>query len=321
VSTAAPFIALDVGTTHTRAWLVAGERVLAERRAPVGVRDTARDRSNARLQAALAEVIQAVEREGGRVGDPIVASGMIGSTLGLGDVPHVDVPAGVAELARAVQPLATNSLHDRPIWIVPGVRTRDPGGPALADVMRGEETLCLGALATGSLRPGGTLVSIGSHWKRIATDADGRVTGSRSSLGGELAEVVKSGTVIAEAVPEAWPARLASDAIARGQDLARRVGLPRALFELRLDQLAGSTTPENRLAVLVGAVIGADLTDWPASSHSGRWAVAGAPPLAEVWAAALEARGYDVVRIGRPEAEQAQRAGLREIAQRAGILP
>jgi 2-dehydro-3-deoxygalactonokinase len=321
VSTAAPFIALDVGTTHTRAWLVAGERVLAERRAPVGVRDTARDRSNARLQAALAEVIQAVEREGSRVGGPIVASGMIGSTLGLADVPHVDVPAGVADLARRVQPVATNSLHDRPIWIVPGVRTRDPGRAALADVMRGEETLCLGALATGSLRPGDTLVSIGSHWKRISTDVDGRVAGSRSSLGGELAEVVKSWTVLAEAVPESWPARLAPDAIAQGQELSRRVGLPRALFELRLDQLAGSTSPENRLAVLVGAVIGADLTDWPASSHSCRWAVAGAPPIADVWAAALEARGYDVVRIGRPEAEQAQRVGLRKIAQRAGILP
>ena len=82
--------------------------------------------------------------------------------------------------------------------------------------MRGEETLCLGALATGSLRPGDTLVSTGSHWKRISTDADGRVTGSRSSLGGELAEVVKSWTVIAEAVPEAWPERLAPEAIARG---------------------------------------------------------------------------------------------------------
>jgi 2-dehydro-3-deoxygalactonokinase len=320
VSTAAPFIALDVGTTHTRAWLVAGERVLSERRAPVGVRDTARDRSNTRLQAALAEVIRAVERDGGRVGSPIVASGMIGSTLGLGDVPHVDVPAGVADLARAVQPVATNTLHDRPIWIVPGVRTRDPNRAALADVMRGEETLCLGALATGSIRPGDTLVSIGSHWKRIATDPEGRVTGSRSSLGGELVEVVKSWTVIAEAVPETWPERLAPDAIARGQDLFRRVGLPRSLFELRLDQLAGSTSPESRLAVLVGAVLAADLTDWPASSDSGRWAVAGAPPLAEVWAAALEARGYDVVRIDRPEAEQSQRVGLREIAEHAGLL-
>jgi 2-dehydro-3-deoxygalactonokinase len=320
VSTAAPFIALDVGTTHTRAWLVAGDSVLAERRAPVGVRDSARDRSNARLQAALAEVIQAVERDGGRVGSPIVASGMIGSSLGLGDVPHVDGPAGVADLARAVKPLATNGLHDRPIWIVPGVRTRDPGRAALADVMRGEETLCLGALETGSIRPGDTLVSIGSHWKRIATDADGRVTGSRSSLGGELAEVVKSWTVIAEAVPEMWPARLDGEAIARGQDLTRRVGLPRALFELRLNQLAGSTSPEYRLGVLVGAVIGADLTDWPASSHSGRWAVTGAPPIAEVWATALDARGYDVVRIDRPEAEQAQRVGLREIAHRAGRL-
>jgi 2-dehydro-3-deoxygalactonokinase len=316
------FVALDVGTTHTRAWLVGGgDAIVAERRTSVGVRDTARDRSNARLLAALAEVVQAVERASGRAGCPIVASGMIGSSLGLCDVPHVDAPAGIGDLARAVRPVKASGPVDRPIWIVPGVRTRAGGAASLADVMRGEETLCLGALACGLIHPGDTLVSIGSHWKRIATDVDGRVAGSRSSLGGELVEVVKSATVIAEAMPDAWPARLADDAVARGLELSRPVGLPRLLFELRLDQLAGSTSPEHRLAVLVGGVIGADLADWPLSSGPGRWAVAGAPPLAEVWAAVLDARGHQVVRIGRPEAERAQRVGLRLIAQRAGILP
>jgi 2-keto-3-deoxy-galactonokinase len=96
--------------------------------------------------------------------------------------------------------------------------------------------------------------------------------------------------------------------------------LPRALFELRLDQLAGSLTPDDRLGFLVGAVIGADLEDWPAPSHDRRLAVAGGSPVADAWALVLEGRGHRVVRIAKADAERGQRAGLRQIALRAGVL-
>jgi 2-keto-3-deoxy-galactonokinase len=42
------FICIDTGTTNTRVWLTAGGRVLAQARAGVGVRDTARDGSPTR---------------------------------------------------------------------------------------------------------------------------------------------------------------------------------------------------------------------------------------------------------------------------------
>ena len=316
------FLALDVGTTHTRAWLVAGDVVLAERRAAVGVRITARDGSSVRLRAALAEVIQAVEQDSDHAGGPIVASGMIGSSLGLRNVPHVAAPADLEDLAAALQPVEAADIVDRPIWIVPGVRTLEAGDERqLGDVMRGEETLCLGELACGLVEPGDTLVSIGSHWKRIAIDVTGRVAGSRSSLGGELVDAVKSTTVIAEAVRESWPSHLAHDAVERGADLCRRVGLPRALFQLRLDQLTGGTTLDDRLAILVGAVIGADLADWTeVPPRGGRLVVAGAPPVADAWAVILEERGRHVVRMATADAERAQRAGLQQIALRAELL-
>src|SRR3954467_2168080 len=158
------YLALDVGTTHTRGWLVADDVVLAERRAAVGVRDTARDGSNVRLRAALAEVIHAVEHENDYAGGPILASGMIGSSLGLCDVPHVGAPADLHDLAAPMQRAEADDGVERPIWIVPGVRTIEAGhARQLGDVMRGEETLCLGALARGLVQPGDTLVSIGSH--------------------------------------------------------------------------------------------------------------------------------------------------------------
>ncbi len=314
------FIALDVGTTHSRAWLVADDEVLAERRAAIGVRDTARDRSNARLHAALAEIIEDVERYGGAAGCPVIASGMIGSSLGLRDVPHLNAPASTDDLARRLQPVDAGAPLDRRIWIVPGVRTRGTQSAPLADVMRGEETLCVGALGCGLLAPGDTLVSIGSHWKRITVDGDGRVAWSRSSLGGELVEAVKSTTVIAEAVPQGWPSHLARPALAAGAGTCARVGLPRALFELRLDQLADVTAPDDRLAFLVGAIIGADLSDWPPSSHDERWAIVGAVPVADAWVAMLDERGHRVVRIATEDAERAQRNGLRLLALGAGIL-
>jgi 2-dehydro-3-deoxygalactonokinase len=314
------FIALDVGTTNTRGWLVSDDAVLAERRVRVGVRDTARERSNARLLAGLAEVIAGIERDGGCAASAIVASGMIGSSLGLLDVPHVDAPAGADDLARDLRPIDPGAPIDRQVWIVPGVRTPAGEGRSLRDVMRGEETLCIGALACGLLGPGDTLVSIGSHWKRIAIDKDGRVASSRTSLGGELVDAIKSTTVVAEAVPSEWPSKLARNALARGADLCHRVGLPRALFELRLDQLAARTDPEDRLAALVGAVIGADLKDWAAPPGDGRYVIAGGSAAADAWTGVLEARGYRVARIATEESERAQRAGLRQIAARAGIL-
>jgi 2-keto-3-deoxy-galactonokinase len=126
--------------------------------------------------------------------------------------------------------------------------------------------------------------------------------------------------VIADAVPQRWPSHLARPALAAGAGACARVGLPRALFELRLDQLADVTSPDDRLAFLVGATIGADLPDWPPASHDERWAVVGAVPVADAWAALLEERGHRVVRIATDDAERAQRNGLRLLALRAGIL-
>jgi 2-dehydro-3-deoxygalactonokinase len=315
------FIAIDAGTTRTRAWLVAGRDVRAERRADTGVSRTARDRSNQALAAALAGMIAALDADAGRP-VPILASGMIGSSLGLGHVPHVAGPASLDDLAAALRPVPLRGPDHRPVWIVPGVRTNtleddDPGG---GDVMRGEETTCLGAIALGLLAPGDTLVSIGSHWKRIVSDAQGRVVGSLTSMGGELVEAIRTGTLLADAVPDRWPDALPEAAIEDGIALGARAGMPRALFEVRLAQLARVGSPADRLALVTGIVVGADLAQWP-RHPSGTLVVTGARPMTEAWVQALARRGWDTVRLSLADAERAQREGLSRIGERAGVLP
>jgi len=316
------FIAIDAGTTRTRAWLVADGVVLAEQRATVGVRDTAREGSNETLVAALREMIHALDVAAPGPRPPLVASGMIGSSLGLGHVPHLPAPAGVEDLARALRPLLAPGLGDRPVWVVPGVRNAllDDDDAGDGDVMRGEETTCVGAVALGLLTPGDAFFSVGSHWKRIAVDAAGRVAGGRTSMGGEIVEALRTATILEEAVPASWPETLPDGAVDEGIALAARAGLPRAAFEVRLRQLARQGAPVDRLGLLAGIVIGTDVERWPAPLAAGRLIVAGAAPMADAWHRVLVARGWPAVRLPLEAVERAQRTGLEAIAHRAGLL-
>lgn len=138
-------------------------------------------------------------------------------------------------------------------------------------------------------------------------------------MGGELVEAVRTGTLLADAVPDAWPAALPADHVEAGIDVGARAGVPRALFEVRLAQLARAGTPVERLAMLAGIFIGADLVQWPPQA-SGRLVVTGSAPLADAWRAVLERRGWQALRLPLADAERAQRAGLAAIAARAGLL-
>ncbi len=54
------FIAIDAGTTNTRAWLVEAGQIVAFDSRPIGVRDTAKDGNNSQLQVAVRELVASV---------------------------------------------------------------------------------------------------------------------------------------------------------------------------------------------------------------------------------------------------------------------
>src|SRR5262245_2733310 len=172
-------ICVDAGTTNTRVWLTVGDQVVARAQVGVGVRDTARDGSSARLRDALRELIIQVRddaRNRGFAQSPecVIAAGMITSPLGLAEVPHVMAPAGLNDLAVATRPHGFPEITGLPILLIPGVRCgprpcdQDTAGDT--DLMRGEETLVIGLNAIGLLKPRSTLLNLGSHWKLIKLD-------------------------------------------------------------------------------------------------------------------------------------------------------
>ena len=158
---------------------------------------------------------------------------MLSSEVGLVAVPHVEAPAGLDDLARAAAVVTLPEVDDRPILVVPGVRTpaaEGPDGWFLADVMRGEECETFGACtllrAEGRIEPGRATAFLwpGSHTKLVEVDADGRITRSHTTLAGEMLQAVARHTLLAASLPADWPDELDPEAAAAGAAPSRRAG-------------------------------------------------------------------------------------------------
>jgi len=326
-------IYLDVGTTNTRAWLLDGSRIVAKAVRPIGVRDTARDRSKTRIHTAVAELIEEMRIEArdsspSAVPSCVAAAGMSSSPLGLADIPHAPAPAGIRELAASSQWLDLPEVTDLPILLVPGVRTgrkssnidsrMDSTEDSIwdTDVMRGEETLCVGLTSLGLVQPPAVLLNLGSHWKAIVVDGEARIASSLTTLSGELIHSAQTQTVLASSVIGERPEKLDYHWIEAGMKEQRRSGLPRALFCVRLLELAGQGSREDRLAFMIGAFVAADLDLFIARgvfAYNTRAAIAGSPPLAEAWRSALESMSIKAAALNPDQVDEAMLGGLRSI--------
>jgi 2-dehydro-3-deoxygalactonokinase len=312
-------LCVDAGTTNTRVWLVDGDRSLARREAAVGARDTARDGHDGKLRAALRDLISEVRGQAEKGATPglVAAAGMITSPQGLHEIPHVVAPAGATELAQAAQEHLLPDVCDLPFVFVPGVRTADvPGidaGIGATDVMRGEETLAIGLLRQGLLAAGGALLNVGSHWKLIGLDGAGRVAWSLTSLAGEMMQAVRDQTILASALPAGPLAQPDVRLLSEGMDEARRSGLARALFCVRLLELSGGSRAKGRLSFLVGAFIGADLDRLQARGAlppGTPVTISGGEKLGGAWGIALERAGCPARSLSPAQTEAGLLAGL-----------
>lgn len=324
---------VDMGTTNTRVWLASDNGVHARAQAGVGVRDTAHDggdssRVRQALSALLAEMVaRACDLPGATCTAPprcVIAAGMITSPLGLAEVPHVAAPAGLAELAAHVEQHRFPDVTELPVLLVPGVRSGpaecDPRTVGTVDVMRGEETLCVGLTELGLLQPEGMLLNLGSHWKAINLDGSSRVASSVTSMSGELVHTAQTQTILASAVPPERPTVIDEAYLEAGMWEQRRSGLARALFCVRLlEQRNDSSTPEERLSFLIGAFIAADLDALLArrllTADAARSVViTGSGAVVAAWAYALKQASIHSVALTPAQVEHALLIGLRRIA-------
>lgn len=321
-------ILLDVGSTNSRAWLVRGDQILRRETAAVGVRDSARDGSTTRVRETVRDLIAKLTSS---APVPVFAAGMITSPLGLREVPHVVAPAGIDELARGAVEFRDADVAPQPIVLVPGIRT-EVFGVAGADadmlpfdVMRGEETLVCGLIAGGDLDAGAALLNASSHWKLIRVDAERRVDGSRTSLGGEVVHAVQSGTILSASLPSGPLARetLSFEWLEKGAHAGRRAGLLRALFGVRLLDQQKLADPAARFSFLAGACIAEDIDALLAIGALTRGtpiAVSGPAAVPAAWAHLLSLAGCPATPLDAETIERGFITGLLAIAARRVAL-
>lgn len=164
------FVAVDWGTSSFRAWAMSADgKVLAEHKSSAGMSSLRPEQFEDALEAALAE-LQISD------GIPALICGMAGAAQGWQMAPYVDLPTALDGLPEhCVSPAAQR----REVHILPGLAQRDAKQP---DVMRGEETLLLGAALAQGID--GLVCMPGTHskWVRLA---GGRVEHFATSMTGE----------------------------------------------------------------------------------------------------------------------------------------
>ena len=258
---------IDSGTTHTRVDSVnESGTVLGKARVKAGVRDTAITGSRETLKAGIREAFEtALSRAGLKLADVelALASGMITAEIGLIEIPHLWAPAGISDLAAEMVRVHDTDIFplDLPVHFVRGIKNRfdpetvSPEEVGTLDFMRGEEAQVAGLLGRPDFQPPFVVTVLSSHTKFIPVDSTNRITGSVTTLSGQMYEAVQAQTFIGKSTRPDDTAADEGDfwdesVVANGFRWVQETGISRTLVMTRfLDVLLHRPWYERRLFV------------------------------------------------------------------------
>ncbi len=287
----------DWGTTSRRAWLldVAGQ-IVASSEDPGGMATVEPESWG----TAFEDLKRALGHPEPRLS---LLAGMVGSKRGWREAPYLTCPAGLDDLAGALCWVEPNAVA-----IVPGLSFLDG---ETAEVMRGEETQLLGAIAAGLVPQDCFACHPGTHTKWVVVRG-GRVTTFRTVMTGELFALLKAHSILAEQLRDTATAGADFEA---GVDRGLAGGPVTAdLFALRANALLETGRIGNGAAYISGLLIGADVRAGLALAEDGTVEVIGRSDLAALYAAAL---GRSRRRARQVDGGAAVLAGLRRLAELA----
>lgn len=275
VNAKAKLIGVDWGTSNLRIMKIAhGGAVLDMRADHRGAASLAQD--------LFYPVLQEIAGDWLATGLPVLVCGMAGALGKWRETGYQLCPAGLSDLAPVVV-----DGHGHSIAIVPGVSISKSG--ALADVMRGEETLVMGLPEHART---GLVVTPGTHSKWISVE-DGRIDSFRSFMTGDLFAAIRAGTLLGQDMGDPG-----GDLGAFEDGVIRALSDPAltaVLFSVRTERLADRLPATSTADYLSGLLIGAEIA---AQGHPNGRSISliGAPALNSRYAAALTLAGFTEVR-------------------------
>ncbi|MET0320305.1 MAG: 2-dehydro-3-deoxygalactonokinase [Duganella sp.] len=271
-------LGVDWGTSNRRAYLIDQQgQCVAEYEDDQGMLAVGgRERFGASLDALRSAM-------GIAASVPTIMSGMVGSASGWQEVNYLDASVPLTELpahlaAVLESPWSANSR------IVPGYAYRHG---ASVDVMRGEETQLLGAVALG--QRDGWLVLPGTHSKWVLLE-DGAIASFATYMTGELFAMLSKGGTLSSMMGGSGNDAADATGFAAGLDQAK-LGEPlsNSLFRVRAGVVSRSAPADQAAAFVSGLLIGAEFAAAAGSLPAGGTVtVIGSPALAKRYAAAAQ---------------------------------
>lgn len=287
------YIAVDWGTTNRRAWRFGPDG---------GTPEAEMEDDRGVLSVGRGAFPEAVDEIRARLGDlPMLMAGMVGSNRGWAEAAYVPCPAGLPELAANLK-----WVEPGRVAIVPGV-CFSPG--EAADVMRGEEVQILGAYGEGMIGPDAIVCHPGTHNKWVRVE-DGRIAGFRTVMTGEMFNLLREHSILADLLAAPAEADAAFEAGVRHG--LEKGDLTAELFSVRARVLLGKAASEDASSFVSGLLIGSDLGTGLPFAGEGEVVAMGRPELTGLYAAALRLAGRDVREV---DGEAAFLAGVRHLAE------
>ena len=248
------YITIDGGTTNTRISLVGDKECLHTVRLNIGARACIDQRAlfESSLKSAIDDILASFNLSFGDV-ECILASGMITSELGLIELPHLEAPAGIAELHRGMARASFEKISPIPFVFIRGVKTATDRLSEF-DMMRGEETELMGLIALGFGTKDCVYVLPGSHSKIISTDNLCRISSFSTMLTGEMIMALSQNTILKDAI-DLSITDYDADYLEQGYRFAKDEGINKALFKVRILKNKFKATPKEVISFFIGIAL------------------------------------------------------------------
>lgn len=246
-------------------------------------------------------------------GAPVILSGMASSSIGMTTLPYTALPfaADGSELQVAIVPPTPDFEH--PLAVISGACTG-------TDVMRGEETMLVGAIdELGRTASDCVVILPGTHSKHVFVKG-GRVVDFATYMTGEFFALLSTQSILSHSIEpgDGLGHALNRDCFTRGVLEGERGELLRDCFSIRARQLLYDEPAESGYYRLSGLLVGNELKGLPAQP-SGDVVLVCSPGLFDYYETALRivAPSARVVACG---AERSLARGQRMVAIQKGLL-
>jgi len=199
---------IDGGTTYTRIYVLDKKELIWETVKKIGARDTVIRGSNDILIETLKTVFSDLDLKNQiKLSDIrcIIMSGMLSSEIGLVELPHLEAPTSLDDLAENIY--ITDNLnifgYKVPLIFIRGIKnkaTKNISSLKTHDFMRGEETQVIGLLSKLKLKGPLNVVVLSSHTKLIHINKNNCIEGGITTMSGQLYDAINKETLISKSI-------------------------------------------------------------------------------------------------------------------------